>query len=573
MLALYRSGRQSEALAAYQTIASGWPTTWASNPGRSCGTSRCRSCARSRRSVPRLTERGPASGNLPRGLTSFVGRAAELAALAQRLADNRLVTLTGPGGVGKTRLAVEIAHQMPGRFGDGGGWSTWRRSLPGRQVPAAVAQALRVDATACAGRAHRHRRPALPAVRGHCLVVLDNCEHVAAACAGLLRRILSTCPQASVLATSRRPLGVEGEYVLPLSSMSDAGRGAAVRGTRGADRPAPRRRLDAGTGHGSLPAARRAASRDRAGRLPAPGAQPLGAGRAGGRPAGLPRRPSTGRPRGRAPCATWCRGAATCSQPDTQLVFARCGVFLGVAVARGCRSGVRGPRPDVRRGPRPRHHAGRPLAVAAGRWHSGRLPLPTPRDTAAVRPGPARGHRVRGCDPPGPRGVRRASGDGGRSPHLRGRRAGLAAADGGRGTERGRRAGVGRRQRLETGRRPGRRAVAVLGRGLGGAERHRVPRPAARRRPVTGSPNGVPGLSSWPRTWRPTRATHGRPCPGHGRRWAPSPRTRLGAGRTRSSRWVVPWAARGHSRRLPGCWPRHASPRTRWATTCSPPGP
>jgi predicted ATPase/DNA-binding CsgD family transcriptional regulator len=147
-------------------------------------------------------------------LTSFVGRADELDEVAGLLDDRRLVTVTGPGGVGKTRLAGEVARRVAGRFADG----VWLVELAAVQeptlVPAAVAVALEV-----------HQPPgtsiadALAGVlaRRQLLLVLDNCEHVAAAVAQLCAVLLTAADDVRVLATSREPLGIGGEarYRLP----------------------------------------------------------------------------------------------------------------------------------------------------------------------------------------------------------------------------------------------------------------------------------------------------------------------------------------------------------------------
>ena len=141
-------------------------------------------------------------------LTSFVGRAGPVREVAALLDRNRLVTVTGPGGAGKTRLAGQVANQVAGRFADG----VWLAELaPVRDpalVPAVVAAALGV-----------REQPGMPAAgalarvlaRQQLLLVLDNCEHVIGAAAGLCGGLLSACDDVRVLATSREPLRVAGE--------------------------------------------------------------------------------------------------------------------------------------------------------------------------------------------------------------------------------------------------------------------------------------------------------------------------------------------------------------------------
>ena len=161
-----------------------------------------------------------AAGNLhgfPPALTSFVGRARVVDEVARQLAQDRLVTVTGPGGAGKTRLAGEVARQTAGRFADG----VWLAELatvrdPG-QVAATVAAALGIRdlpsvATADA-LAHALARRQL-------LLVLDNCEHVIGAAAELCGRLLLGADDVRVLATSREPLRIAGEVRYRLGSLT-----------------------------------------------------------------------------------------------------------------------------------------------------------------------------------------------------------------------------------------------------------------------------------------------------------------------------------------------------------------
>ena len=140
-------------------------------------------------------------------LTSFVGRAVAADEVAGLLDAHRLMTVTGPGGVGKTRLAAEVAGRMAGRFADG----VWLVALAPVQdpvqVPAAVAAALGVRGQG---------GPVAEALvrvlgRRQMLLVLDNCEHVVAAAAALCSGLLPACDDMRVLATSREPLAVAGE--------------------------------------------------------------------------------------------------------------------------------------------------------------------------------------------------------------------------------------------------------------------------------------------------------------------------------------------------------------------------
>jgi predicted ATPase/DNA-binding SARP family transcriptional activator len=147
-------------------------------------------------------------GNLPFQLTSFVGRSRELRDALGLARRHRLLTLTGPGGCGKTRLALEATSELLHDAPDG----VWLVELAplsdGMLVPSAVAAALGVES--------RSARPSGEAVAVHVgdrqmLIVLDNCEHVVGACARFVEHLLSSCPNVRVLATSRERLHIAGE--------------------------------------------------------------------------------------------------------------------------------------------------------------------------------------------------------------------------------------------------------------------------------------------------------------------------------------------------------------------------
>jgi predicted ATPase/Tfp pilus assembly protein PilF len=160
--------------------------------------------------------------NLPAETTSFVGRAREVAELKRLLAANRLVTVTGPGGCGKTRLALRVAADLLSGYPDG----VWLTELAGLSdsslVPQAVATALGVRE-----EAERSIGDALVAhVKSRqLLLLLDNCEHLVAACAAITDSLLRAAPGVRVLATSREPLDLPGEarWVIPPLSLPAAG--------------------------------------------------------------------------------------------------------------------------------------------------------------------------------------------------------------------------------------------------------------------------------------------------------------------------------------------------------------
>ena len=165
--------------------------------------------------------------NLPARLTSFIGRSAESRELAERLAAHRLITLTGVGGSGKTRLAIEVAEQIMARFPDG----VWLVDLAGISEPDLVANEVAITLGL------RGEQPSVldaiaESLRSRMvLVVLDNCEHLLSACARLAERLVGAGPNVTVLATSREAMGVSGELVIfvpPLPTPTAAEEGAEL---------------------------------------------------------------------------------------------------------------------------------------------------------------------------------------------------------------------------------------------------------------------------------------------------------------------------------------------------------
>ncbi len=159
----------------------------------------------------------PADGhNLPRPTTSLVGRGDDLARLRERLAPARIVTLVGPGGVGKTRLAIETALEVAGAWNDG----AWLVDLAPIQEAPLIAEAISAAVGAPAAAGGDGWRELLAYLEEHrALIVLDNCEHIAEESARAAAELISTCRRVGVLATSRGPLGVRGEHVYRLSPL------------------------------------------------------------------------------------------------------------------------------------------------------------------------------------------------------------------------------------------------------------------------------------------------------------------------------------------------------------------
>jgi predicted ATPase/DNA-binding CsgD family transcriptional regulator len=169
-----------------------------------------------------VNDPGPLT-NLPVQVSSFIGRDGEMAAVRALVAGSRLVTLTGTGGAGKTRLGLQVAAGLAGDAWDG----IWFVDLAPLSDPDLVA----VTVADALGVRLEPGRPALgalvEAVGGRSLLVLlDNCEHVIGACAKLADALLRGCPDLTLLATSREPLGIDGERVYRLPSLGVPAEGA-----------------------------------------------------------------------------------------------------------------------------------------------------------------------------------------------------------------------------------------------------------------------------------------------------------------------------------------------------------
>jgi predicted ATPase/DNA-binding SARP family transcriptional activator len=161
--------------------------------------------------------------NLPAPLTSFIGRDADVARVIELTEEYRLTTLVGPGGAGKTRLAIEASRPLLDRTPDGIWLVELDRVTDPADLPAAVLAALRLRDPSLIDRAKTEEpigRLAAALRNRSILLVLDNCEHLIAAAAALTERLLGECPRLRILATSREPLGIAGEAVWPVEPLA-----------------------------------------------------------------------------------------------------------------------------------------------------------------------------------------------------------------------------------------------------------------------------------------------------------------------------------------------------------------
>jgi predicted ATPase/class 3 adenylate cyclase/DNA-binding CsgD family transcriptional regulator len=166
---------------------------------------------------PLRTATAIAAHNLPAQLTSFIGRRKELAETRRLLADNRLVTLTGVGGTGKTRLAARVAIESANDFSDG----TWYVDL----APISVPELVPTTVARALGLTDQPGQSTMETLRRflrdrELFMVLDNCEHLIEATSDLVAELLGDCPGLTLLTTSREPLGVPGEVTWGVPSLS-----------------------------------------------------------------------------------------------------------------------------------------------------------------------------------------------------------------------------------------------------------------------------------------------------------------------------------------------------------------
>jgi predicted ATPase/DNA-binding SARP family transcriptional activator len=234
MRALAATGRQAEALAAYETVRGRLADELGIDPGAELSTLHLQVLRGEASGPPPTAPRpgpAPARTNLRAQLTSFIGREEDAARVIRALTRYRLVTLVGPGGTGKTRLAAEVAAALAAAGADGrvpdGVWLAELASVtdPG-DVPQTVLNSiglresrLLIDGTQRTASRDARTRLLDGLADANALLVLDNCEHLIEACAHLADALLAHCPRLRIIATSREPLAITGESLLPVAPL------------------------------------------------------------------------------------------------------------------------------------------------------------------------------------------------------------------------------------------------------------------------------------------------------------------------------------------------------------------
>lgn len=217
--ALAECGRGTEALAVYERVRGRLAEAFGSDPGPELQAAHL-AVLRTEIPSPRRESRPHRShGNLDAPLTSFVGRGNDICQVVALLGQNRLVTLVGPGGAGKTRLANTVGHELRP---SGGVWFVALAPVTADDVPGAVLDVLRRPGANLPTRSPSPSRAEITDSLIHTLstndivLVLDNCEHVIDAAATLTTTLLTRCPRLRVLTTSREPLRIDGEALHPV---------------------------------------------------------------------------------------------------------------------------------------------------------------------------------------------------------------------------------------------------------------------------------------------------------------------------------------------------------------------
>lgn len=226
MDALAAQGRQGEALARYEQFREQLADGLGTDPGAALRERHLNLLRTTAAEPPAAAKTMQGPGNLPASMTSFIGREDDLARIDSLLAAGRLATVLGPGGAGKTRLAIEAARRQRPAYPDG----VWLVDLTSVSDPDKISEAV-LAATGLRGTAFFDASASHAAVTGgidmladqldgrDILLVIDNCEHLIDAVARMITVLLARCGGLSVLATSREPLAIDGEALVPLGPL------------------------------------------------------------------------------------------------------------------------------------------------------------------------------------------------------------------------------------------------------------------------------------------------------------------------------------------------------------------
>ena len=223
MSALYRLGRQADALAAYQRVRTHLVDELGVEPGRELRELEARILDQSPSlgGDPRSSSGQDSTrrGNLPERVDRLIGRAADLTTIAAALSSSTVITLIGPGGIGKTRLSLAAAQEWGGASRE-----AWFVELAGLASSADVPRAVATAVGVAEGPGRTMTQAVVAALRPRrALLVLDNCEHVLDGAAAMATTLAEGCPDLLVLATSRERLGARGEHLFTVPPLDTAG--------------------------------------------------------------------------------------------------------------------------------------------------------------------------------------------------------------------------------------------------------------------------------------------------------------------------------------------------------------